>query len=427
MKDSGVEWIGKIPEDWETQNLKSILAERKENNNPIKTGFILSLTNDRGVIPYTEKGDIGNKSKDDLTAYKLAYPGDIVLNSMNVIIGSVGLSDYFGLVSPIYYMLYSRNQKDSIKYYNYIFQTKIFQNNLKGYGNGILAHRMRIPMIKLNTVMLTYPPYKVQETISNFLDQKVAEIDHTIDKTKLSIEEYKKYKQSLITETVTKGLNSDVKMKDSGIEWIGEIPDHWKVTRPNRVCEIIRGNSGFQKDDMKDEGDYVAIQYGQIYKVDEVNETFKYYIDESFYKSNQLVQKDDTILVSTSETLEDLGHSCFYNRHDYGLLGGEQMCLKPNELNIVGKFLYYATTYFRYELNRYATGLKVFRFRLDDLKKVSIVIPPIDEQNRIINFLDKKILLIDNVVLCKESLLIELESYKKSLIFECVTGKREVI
>src|SRR5665648_367512 len=104
MKDSGIEWIGEIPDDWDIKSLKVILAERKENNNPIKTDFILSLTMDKGVIPYTEKEGGGNKAKEDLTAYKLAYPNDIVLNSMNVIVGSVGLSKYFGCVSPVYYL-----------------------------------------------------------------------------------------------------------------------------------------------------------------------------------------------------------------------------------------------------------------------------------------------------------------------------------
>lgn len=157
-KDSGVKWIGYIPEHWEIQRIKSVLAERKENNNPIKTDFILSLTNDRGVIPYSDKGDIGNKSKQDLTGYRLAYPNDIVLNSMNIVIGSVGLSNYFGAVSPVYYMLYKRNKEDSIRYFNYLFQTKAFQNNLRGYGNGIMEIRMRIQMSKLNTVLLPYPP-----------------------------------------------------------------------------------------------------------------------------------------------------------------------------------------------------------------------------------------------------------------------------
>lgn len=111
MKDSGVAWIGEIPKNWEIKRLKSVLLERNENNKPKKTDFILSLLNDRGVIPYDEKGDVGNKSKEDVTGYKLAYPNDLVLNSMNVVIGSVGISKYFGCVSPAYYMSVYQNTK----------------------------------------------------------------------------------------------------------------------------------------------------------------------------------------------------------------------------------------------------------------------------------------------------------------------------
>ncbi|WNF38512.1 restriction endonuclease subunit S [Bacillaceae bacterium IKA-2] len=244
MKDSGISWLGEIPTDWEAVKIKHALKERKENNKPQKTDNILSLLKDRGVIPYREKGDIGNKSKENLEDYKLAYPGDIVLNSMNVIIGSVGLSKYFGAVSPVYYMLKNRYSKDSIEYFNYVFQTEEFQKSLIGYGNGILAHRMRIQMLKLNTVMIPYPLPELQKEISTYLDQKVDFIDNIIEKTKESIKEYKKYKQSLITETVTKGLNPNVKMKDSGIEWIGEVPEHWEARKLKYDFEIVKRIAG---------------------------------------------------------------------------------------------------------------------------------------------------------------------------------------
>ena len=122
MKNSGIEWIGEIPDSWDVVRLKNVLKERNETNKPVKTTEILSLTNDRGVIPYGEKGDVGNKSKEDLTGYKLAYPNDIVLNSMNVIIGSVALSKYYGCVSPVYYMLNLRHSNHSIEYYNFFFR-----------------------------------------------------------------------------------------------------------------------------------------------------------------------------------------------------------------------------------------------------------------------------------------------------------------
>lgn len=229
MKDSGIEWLNLIPSTWKIQRLKNVLYERKENNNPVKTENILSLTNDKGVIPYSEKGNHGNKAKDDITGYKLAYENDIVMNSMNVVIGSVGLSKYYGCVSPVYYMLYTNRY--NINYYNYIFQSKVFQNELRGLGNGILEIRMRIPMEKMNNVLMPIPPIEEQQKISSFLDKKVTEINNVIQKTKETIEDYKNYKQAIITKAVTKGLNKNANMKETNIEWVNSIPQHWDDTR----------------------------------------------------------------------------------------------------------------------------------------------------------------------------------------------------
>lgn len=203
MKDSGVEWIGEIPEGWEISRLKQQLVERKEVNNPVKTDFILSLTNTKGVIPYSEKGDIGNKSKDDLTGYHIARPGDIVLNSMNVIIGSVGLSNYFGAVSPVYYTLFPRNPSADVRFFNYIFQMPAFQDSLKGLGNGIMEIRMRIPMSKLNDVLLPVPSHQEQMIIADYLDAKTAEIDVLIADKRRQVDLLKEYRKSLISEAVT--------------------------------------------------------------------------------------------------------------------------------------------------------------------------------------------------------------------------------
>lgn len=213
MKDSGIEWIGEIPKDWDVVRLKNVLKERKESNNPIKTDFILSLTANKGVIPYTEKKSGGNKSKEDLSTYKLAYPGDIVVNNMNVISGSVGLSEYLGCVSPVYYTLYPINKFDNVKYFNYVFQSSIFQKSLRGLGNGIMIKesqsgklntvRMRISMDKLNTVLLPLPNTHTQELIADYLDNKVKKIDNLISKKQELITQLEQYKKSLIYEYVT--------------------------------------------------------------------------------------------------------------------------------------------------------------------------------------------------------------------------------
>ena len=138
MKASGISWLGELPSNWELRKIKYCLQERVEKNNPVRTTEILSLTAKQGVIPYDQKEGGGNKPKEDVSAYRLAYPGDIVMNSMNILSGSVGLSQYFGCVSPVYYMLRPWNAKEDVRYYNYIFQTTMFQRSLFGLGNGIL-------------------------------------------------------------------------------------------------------------------------------------------------------------------------------------------------------------------------------------------------------------------------------------------------
>jgi len=199
--------------------------------------------------------------------------------------------------------------------------------------------------------------------------------------------------------------------KDSGIEWLGDTPAHWSNYRIDWITAIVRGNTGLKKDKLLDIGEYVALQYGKTYKVDEVNNTFNFFVNSEYFKRNQTVHRGDTILISTSETIEDLGHSCFYNRNDLGLLGGEQILLKPKTKLINEKYLYYFSKIFCGELRKYATGLKVFRFNTDDLKKVFIAIPPLSEQTTIAQYLDTKTQTIDK----KINLLTKKADYYKEL------------
>ena len=237
-------WVDKLPAHWKTARLKQLLFERKENNNPIKTKEILSLTNTRGVIPYAEKGNIGNKSKEKLEDYHLAYPDDLILNSMNVIIGSVGVSRYFGAISPVYYALVSRGELN-IKYSEYIFRLSTFEKTLEGLGNGILDIRKRIPMIKLNNVILPVPPRPEQDQIVRFLDWKVSSINRLINIKRAEIKRLEELKLSRLFTIVTQGLNEKVELIDSGIEHIGLIPSHWKVLLNHRIYkENCRSFSG---------------------------------------------------------------------------------------------------------------------------------------------------------------------------------------
>lgn len=209
--------------------------------------------------------------------------------------------------------------------------------------------------------------------------------------------------------------------KDSGVEWLGEVPVHWKNHRIDWTASLVRGNTGLLKDELLDKGEYIALQYGKTYKVDEVDNTFDFFVNNEYYKKGQIVNRGDTILISTSETIEDLGHSCFYNRNELGLLGGEQILLKPNKAIVDEKYLYYYSKFFRFALQKYATGLKVFRFNIDDLKEILIATPLLDEQTSIAQYLDTKTQAIDKKVNLLEKKIGYYKELRKSIINETVT------
>lgn len=228
MKDSGIEWIGYIPSDWNLNRIQYCLLEIKQKNSPIQTSQVLSLVKDKGVMLYEEKGDVGNKAKENVAEYKLAYPNTLIINSMNILIGSVGISSYFGCVSPVYYVFKETNIAD-LRYINYIFNTRGLQKELRKYANGILEIRLRVSADDIFKRIIPLPSKTEQYIIADYLDFKCAEIDALIADIEEQIETLEQYKRSVITEAVTKGLNPDASMKSSGIGWVDSLPSSWNV------------------------------------------------------------------------------------------------------------------------------------------------------------------------------------------------------
>lgn len=230
MKDTGIEWVGLIPKNWYIRPLYACLDEINQKNSPIVTMNILSLTNTDGVIPYSERGNQGNKSKENLEDYKVVYPNTIVANSMNILIGSVGLSKYEGCVSPVYYVYSAKSQID-IRYMNYLFQTEPFQKRLRQFANGILEIRLRVSSHDILHQKVAVPDYDEQQVIADYLDETCSQINEIIEEVKASIDEYKELKQAVIFEAVTKGLDKNVEMKESTIENLESIPSNWEIRR----------------------------------------------------------------------------------------------------------------------------------------------------------------------------------------------------
>jgi type I restriction enzyme, S subunit len=217
-----------------------------------------------------------------------------------------------------------------------------------------------------------------------------------------------------------------IEVKDSGIEWLGDIPKHWEVLKLTGLCDLVRGNSTFKKDELLSSGKYVALQYGKTYKVSQVDENYQFFVNDEFFKDSQIVNYGDIIIISTSETIQDLGHSVFYSKVDIGLLGGEQLLLKPKNNLIDGKFLYYATKIFSRELKKHATGVKVYRFNINDLKTIYTCIPPLQEQLEIANYIENESQRINMTISTIEKEITLVQEYKTALIAEAVTGKIDV-
>lgn len=425
MKDSGVEWIGEIPETWIVERLQWHLDEIKESNSPIKTTQVLSLTNKAGVIPYEDKGEQGNKAKENYDEYKLAYPDTIVANSMNILIGSVGICRYFGCVSPVYYV-FKPKENELLSYLNYVFQMEQFQKELRRYANGILEIRLRISSANIIKRYVALPSHEEQIAISHFLDRKCTQIDALISNAQQQIEKLKAYKQSVITETVTKGLDPDVEMKDSGVEWIGEIPEHWKVIRLKFLLQYII-DCPHETPNYSFDGEYYVIRtadedYGFL-RADEQ----MYRLDEKEYKHRirrLSLDKDDIVYGREGERW---GLACIVPESNKYCLGQRMMQFRCNE-HIVPMFIMWALN----SKNIYVQGCfdtlgsTSPHVNISTIINYEIPIPSYEEQNKLASFLEEKCSQIDKLITLKQQKIEKLQQYKKSLIYEYVTGKKEV-
>lgn len=346
-KDSGVDWLREIPSDWDLVPLRAIFRFRNEKNNPVITENILSLSIAKGVTGYDDENRGGNKRKDDITAYKIARPNDIVLNSMNVIVGAVGVSKYFGAISPVYYALYAFNDLGYVPYFNWIFQNTGFQKGLLKYGKGILIKlgeegkmntiRMKISQDDLKVLQFPLPNFEKQTKIANFLDQKTAQIDQAIALKQQQIEKLNEYKQIVIQNAVTKGLNPNAPMKNSGVEWIGDIPEHWDVKKlkylTSKIGSGITPSGGATT--YVDKG--IPLLRSQNIHFDGLVLDNVANISLNVHKSmkNSQVKQHDVLLNITGGSL---GRCCYNSSNDEMNVNQHVCIVRPNNL-IKGEFL----------------------------------------------------------------------------------------
>lgn len=397
MKDSGVEWIGEIPEAWKVVPLGTIFKERNEKVSD-RNYEPLSVTK-QGITKQLESA----AKTDNHDNRKRVCKNDFVINSRSDRKQSCGISYFNGSVSVINIVLI--NKSLSFQYMKYLLDNYGFAEEFYKWGSGIVADLWSTRFDKMKKILIPIPLISEQQKIANFLDQKIFEIDNAIEKNKLSIEEYKKYKQSLITETVTKGLNPNVELKNSGIEWIGEIPKGWKIAQIKRYANICNGREVEIEIENKEYDDYDVINvYGS---------------GGIFKRTNNFLYDGESVLFGRKGTIG----KPLYVRGKFWTVDTMYFMKFGNEL--LAKYCYYYLTFYPWDNIMTKTALPSVVGT--DVANTSFAFPSIYEQYQIVAFLDQKCSEIDTIILQKEQLISELESYKKSLIYECVTGKREVV
>lgn len=434
MKDSGVEWIGEIPDDWEIRKLKYLLEcplqyganesgiEYTENlpryiritdidnNNNLKTVNKLSLTeqmakgyilNDNDILFARSGATVGKTFLYKSEYGRSAFAGYLIRATIDI-----------QKAIPKFVFYYTLSEGYDL-WKKYIFIQSTIQN---------------IGADKYMNIAIPIPSTDKQQKIADFLDEKVGEINSVIAKTKETIEDYKKYKQAIITEAVTKGLNPNVEMKDSKNEYLGKIPAHWieKQLRFLGTCQ-----NGISKSSEYFGEGYPFVSYGDVYKNITLPEKGSGLIRSSENDRNTYsVRYGDVFFTRTSETIEEVGFaSTCLKTIDDATFAGFVIRFRPNNQDELSPE--FSKYYFRSDAHRkfFVKEMNlVTRASLSQelLKKLPVLLPPIDEQKKIADFLDVTCFEIEKLIAKKEELLRDLESYKKSLIYEYVTGKKEI-
>lgn len=420
MKNSDIDWIGKIPAEWDIGKVKNAFFRKKEKAN-IKHPTVLSLT--RNGVKVRDISNNEGQLAADYSNYNPVSKGDILLNPMDLVSGAnCNISNVEGVISPAYVNLKALDDYDG-KYYIYYFKLQYWTYAFFAHGKGVsYENRWTLNNETIMNYPIPIPSYKEQEKIAAFLDEKVSHIDNVIDNTKESIESLRAYKQSLITETVTKGLNLNVEMKDSGIDWIGAMPKHWTRSRIKYVTSISRGQFSHRprNDERYYNGQYPFIQTGDVARAKKYITTYSQTLNELGKNVSKEFPKG-TLVMNIAANVGDVAILNFDSYFPDSVVG-----FVPKQ-GYHWNYLYYVFSGMKSSFVRTAISNTQLNLNIDRIKDMYIpVTTDFNEQLQIAEFLDKKTYNIDSLIEKKEKVITELNSYKKSLIYEYVTGKKEV-
>lgn len=419
--DSREPWLGNVPSEWNMILLSQLVTPVKNKNTDLKEQNLLSLS--YGKIKRKSIDSTGGLLPESFDGYNIIEANDIVLRLTDLQNDHtslrVALATEKGIITSAYTTLRPRNPK-SAKFLYYLIHSFDIQKGFYGMGSGV---RQGLNYDEVKKLKLPIPSLDEQTAIAAFLDIEIERIDSIIAEAKTSIEEYKEWKASIIYEAVTKGLDPNVEMKDSGIKWIGKIPVHWKCTKARQVSTFINGYA-FQSDDFSVDGIYPVIRIGDIQdgKVDFLSCQS---VSSNEGISSAKIEKNDILLAMSGATVGKVGYvdDVPLNR---AYINQRVGIYRVKETPKFFFYLFSQPSYIEYALLN-ASGSAQPNISTESAKNFFVPIPPLDERERICQYLEKKRPYIEGIIVEKQSLISDLEAYKKSLIFEVVTGKRKVV
>ena len=409
---SGIASIGEIPAHWKIYRIKSLLSLRSEKNSGDRD--LLSVYLDRGVISYNDSDGMQvHKPSADLSNYQNVHIGDFVLNNQQAWRGSVGVSKYDGIISPAYFV-FSLSDKCDPDYMNFLLRDGSMVQQYETASRGVGTIQRNLYALWFYESLVALPPLAEQRCIADFLNTKCAEIDALTADIQTQIDTLEQYKRSVITETVTKGLNPNAEMKDSGVQWIGNMPAHWDVIRGKYILRYM------QKPVREDDGVITCFRDGEVtLRSNRREDGFTMSDKEIGYQG---IDVGDLVVHGMDGFAGSIGIS--------DSRGKASPVLNVLETDQNKRYIMYYLRSMAYSdvFLALATGIRVRScdLRWNKLAELSYPVPPLNEQNAIVKHIDSVLSKADAVIADKKAQLAILDEYKKSLIFEYVTGKKEV-
>ena len=425
MKPSGIEWIGDIPDDWEVRKITTLLDNIGSGTTPPNnTDFY-----ENGIIPWLNTGDLTDNYVDlienKITEYALnqysalkIFPKDSVVIAMyGATIGKLGILRESA----------STNQACCVMQCNDNLYFKFLYYSLYGYREYILtlsygSGQPNISQKIIKDLRLPTPPLKTQQKIADYLDEKCGEIDATIAKQKEIIEKLKAYKQLLISETVTKGLDKSAPLKPSGIDYLGDIPSHWEIKKLKFVANF---NQNTLPEDTDGQFELKYIDIGNVSSVDGIKEIQYFNFSNAPSRARRIVKYGDIIVSTVRTYLRAI--TSIKEDYDNCICSTGFAVITPKD-NFWQDFVVYAieNESFIAQIIANSQGISYPAINVSQLENLKLAFPSVKEQKEIVDFLKTKLLEIDSIINKKQNIMQKLDTYKKSLIFEYVTGKKYV-